>query len=157
MENIPGFGFRFHPTDEELITHYLSKKVSDGNFNARAIGEVALNNEGFHPSCIDVCAHISRYVNGLTSLLGCPSQLNEWRNRECAEIFDQVQNWGQQINDQALVNMLLESQWFTLTSILLFILIIFMQVRCEYNVANFSTGDRMRRPKGDRFVFLTNF
>ncbi|KAK9107526.1 hypothetical protein Syun_023537 [Stephania yunnanensis] len=55
MENISGFGkfeedqmdlppgFRFHPTDEELITHYLSKKVSDGNFNARAIGEVDLN------------------------------------------------------------------------------------------------------------------
>ncbi|KAK9096647.1 hypothetical protein Sjap_022144 [Stephania japonica] len=43
MENIPGFGFRFHPTDEELITHYLSKKVSDGNFNARVIGEVDLN------------------------------------------------------------------------------------------------------------------
>ncbi|KAK9116820.1 hypothetical protein Sjap_015767 [Stephania japonica] len=39
MDNIPGFGCRFHPTDEELITHYLSKKVSDGNFNARAIGE----------------------------------------------------------------------------------------------------------------------
>lgn len=36
-------GFRFHPTDEELITHYLSKKVTDGNFNARAIGEVDLN------------------------------------------------------------------------------------------------------------------
>ncbi|KAK9103810.1 hypothetical protein Sjap_021064 [Stephania japonica] len=36
-----------------------------------------------------------------------------------------VQNWGQQINDQALV-------------------------RCEYSVANFSTGDRVRRPKGDR-------
>ncbi|KAK9090787.1 hypothetical protein Sjap_023964 [Stephania japonica] len=33
----------FHPTDEELITHYLSKKVSDGNFNARVIGEVDLN------------------------------------------------------------------------------------------------------------------
>ncbi|KAK9091118.1 hypothetical protein Sjap_024295 [Stephania japonica] len=31
---------RFHPTDEELITHYHSKKVSDGNFNARAIGEI---------------------------------------------------------------------------------------------------------------------
>ncbi|KAK9137881.1 hypothetical protein Sjap_008475 [Stephania japonica] len=43
MENIPGFGFMFHPIDEELITHYLSKKVSDGNFNARAIGEVDLN------------------------------------------------------------------------------------------------------------------
>ncbi|XP_008783580.1 NAC domain-containing protein 92-like [Phoenix dactylifera] len=36
-------GFRFHPTDEELITHYLSKKVMDANFNARAIGEVDLN------------------------------------------------------------------------------------------------------------------
>ncbi|XP_058083099.1 NAC domain-containing protein 100-like isoform X2 [Magnolia sinica] len=36
-------GFRFHPTDEELITHYLSKKMVDGSFNARAIGEVDLN------------------------------------------------------------------------------------------------------------------
>ncbi|KAJ6811643.1 putative NAC domain-containing protein 92 [Iris pallida] len=36
-------GFRFHPTDEELITHYLSKKVLDATFDARAIGEVDLN------------------------------------------------------------------------------------------------------------------
>ncbi|CAO2826807.1 unnamed protein product [Amaranthus hypochondriacus] len=36
-------GFRFHPTDEELITHYLSFKVVDTNFCARAIGEVDLN------------------------------------------------------------------------------------------------------------------
>ncbi|GMH26992.1 hypothetical protein Nepgr_028835 [Nepenthes gracilis] len=36
-------GFRFHPTDEELITHYLSKKVRDSSFTARAIGEVDLN------------------------------------------------------------------------------------------------------------------
>ncbi|KAF3964871.1 hypothetical protein CMV_010887 [Castanea mollissima] len=37
----------------------------------------------------------------------------------------EVQNRTQQINDQALV-------------------------RCEYSMANFSTGDRMRKPKGDR-------
>ncbi|KAI3726873.1 hypothetical protein L1987_66679 [Smallanthus sonchifolius] len=36
-------GFRFHPTDEELITHYLSNKVGDNNFFARAIGEVDMN------------------------------------------------------------------------------------------------------------------
>lgn len=36
-------GFRFHPTDEELITHYLSPKVLDANFSAVAIGEVDLN------------------------------------------------------------------------------------------------------------------
>ncbi|KAK7330345.1 hypothetical protein VNO77_24535 [Canavalia gladiata] len=36
-------GFRFHPTDEELITHYLYNKVIDTNFCARAIGEVDLN------------------------------------------------------------------------------------------------------------------
>ncbi|KAK6920899.1 NAC domain [Dillenia turbinata] len=36
-------GFRFHPTDEELITHYLSPKVLYSNFCARAIGEVDLN------------------------------------------------------------------------------------------------------------------
>lgn len=36
-------GFRFHPTDEELIHHYLSKKVVDNCFCAMAIGEVDLN------------------------------------------------------------------------------------------------------------------
>ncbi|XP_019451347.1 PREDICTED: NAC domain-containing protein 100-like isoform X2 [Lupinus angustifolius] len=36
-------GFRFHPTDEELISQYLYKKVTDTKFIARAIGEVDLN------------------------------------------------------------------------------------------------------------------
>ncbi|XP_076902555.1 NAC domain-containing protein 100-like [Bidens hawaiensis] len=36
-------GFRFHPTDEELITHYLIKKVIDNTFSAKAIGEVDMN------------------------------------------------------------------------------------------------------------------
>ncbi|KAG5056601.1 hypothetical protein AAZX31_05G024800 [Glycine max] len=54
MENVPAVckeddqmdlppGFRFHPTDEELISHYLYKKVIDTKFCARAIGEVDLN------------------------------------------------------------------------------------------------------------------
>lgn len=37
-------GFRFHPTDEELITHYLSKKIADCDFSAIAIGEADMNN-----------------------------------------------------------------------------------------------------------------
>ncbi|TKY66470.1 CUP-SHAPED COTYLEDON 2 [Spatholobus suberectus] len=36
-------GFRFHPTDEELITYYLLKKVLDSTFTGRAIVEVDLN------------------------------------------------------------------------------------------------------------------
>lgn len=36
-------GFRFHPTDEELVTHYLFQKVLNADFSARAIGEVDLN------------------------------------------------------------------------------------------------------------------
>nr|UBT01666.1 NAC transcription factor 62 [Litchi chinensis] len=36
-------GFRFHPTDEELIIYYLLKKVLDSNFSGRAIAEVDLN------------------------------------------------------------------------------------------------------------------
>ena len=36
-------GFRFHPTDEELITYYLLKKVLDGCFTSRAIAEIDLN------------------------------------------------------------------------------------------------------------------
>ncbi|CAL5445147.1 unnamed protein product [Camellia sinensis] len=41
-KNLPP-GFRFHPTDEELITYYLNHKVSDFSFAARAIVDVDLN------------------------------------------------------------------------------------------------------------------
>ncbi|XP_016490748.1 NAC domain-containing protein 87-like [Nicotiana tabacum] len=43
INNLPP-GFRFHPTDEELITCYLSKKVSDFRFTATAFSDVDLNN-----------------------------------------------------------------------------------------------------------------
>ncbi|GKV37800.1 hypothetical protein SLEP1_g45783 [Rubroshorea leprosula] len=36
-------GFRFHPTDEELITYYLVNKISDANFTGKAIADVDLN------------------------------------------------------------------------------------------------------------------
>ena len=41
-ESLPP-GFRFHPTDEELITYYMRQKIADGSFTARAIAEVDLN------------------------------------------------------------------------------------------------------------------
>ncbi|XP_074569270.1 NAC domain-containing protein 100-like [Curcuma longa] len=34
--NLPP-GFRFHPTDEELITHYLTPKLSDSRFSATTV------------------------------------------------------------------------------------------------------------------------
>ncbi|KAF3786407.1 CUP-SHAPED COTYLEDON 2 protein [Nymphaea thermarum] len=36
-------GFRFHPTDEELVTYYLVKKVMDRSFTGKVIAEVDLN------------------------------------------------------------------------------------------------------------------
>lgn len=36
-------GFRFHPTDEELITYYLTNKVSDFDFTTKAVADVDLN------------------------------------------------------------------------------------------------------------------
>ncbi|KAL2335085.1 hypothetical protein Fmac_016298 [Flemingia macrophylla] len=36
-------GFRFHPTDEEIITCYLTEKVLNRAFSATAIGEADLN------------------------------------------------------------------------------------------------------------------
>ncbi|KAK7398915.1 hypothetical protein VNO78_10089 [Psophocarpus tetragonolobus] len=41
-ENLPP-GFRFHPTDEELITYYLLRKVSDTAFTSKAVAVVDLN------------------------------------------------------------------------------------------------------------------
>ncbi|CAH9084523.1 unnamed protein product [Cuscuta europaea] len=40
--NLPP-GFRFHPTDEELISHYLSPKASDTTFASPAVAEVDFN------------------------------------------------------------------------------------------------------------------
>ncbi|KAJ7971830.1 NAC domain protein [Quillaja saponaria] len=36
-------GFRFHPTDEEIISSYLIEKVMNSRFSATAIGEADLN------------------------------------------------------------------------------------------------------------------
>ncbi|XP_020583464.1 NAC domain-containing protein 92-like [Phalaenopsis equestris] len=36
-------GFRFHPTDEEIITHYLFEKITDQNFKSIALGEASFN------------------------------------------------------------------------------------------------------------------
>lgn len=41
-ENLPP-GFRFHPTDEELITYYLLRKVSDVSFTSKVVAVVDLN------------------------------------------------------------------------------------------------------------------
>lgn len=45
MNNEKGLppGFRFHPTDEELITFYLASKVFNGTFCGIQIAEVDLN------------------------------------------------------------------------------------------------------------------
>ncbi|KAL2643128.1 hypothetical protein R1flu_010715 [Riccia fluitans] len=36
-------GFRFHPTDEELVSYYLTNKVQNNTYNFQAIDEVNLN------------------------------------------------------------------------------------------------------------------
>lgn len=35
-------GFRFHPTDEELVAYYLDKKINGGNIELEIIPEVDL-------------------------------------------------------------------------------------------------------------------
>ncbi|XP_074575823.1 NAC domain-containing protein 87-like [Curcuma longa] len=40
--NLPP-GFRFHPKDEEIITHYLIPKIINPSFSATAIGDVDFN------------------------------------------------------------------------------------------------------------------
>lgn len=36
-------GFRFHPTDEELLLYYLKKKISFEKFDLEVIREIDLN------------------------------------------------------------------------------------------------------------------
>ena len=36
-------GFRFHPTDEEVVTHYLTRKVLRESFSCQVITDVDLN------------------------------------------------------------------------------------------------------------------
>ncbi|KAJ0637506.1 putative ribosomal protein S5 domain 2-type [Helianthus annuus] len=68
----------------------------------------------------------------------------------------EVQNRSQQINDKALVksyrhlfSLLLYNRGSYFSKRLMLSKLI-LQIRCEYTMANFSTGDRMRKPKGDR-------
>ncbi|WOL01185.1 NAC domain-containing protein [Canna indica] len=42
-DNLLPPGFRFHPTDEELITYYLTRKVTEFGFTTKAIADVDLN------------------------------------------------------------------------------------------------------------------
>lgn len=59
-------GFRFHPTDEELITHYLSKKVIDGDFSAIAIGEVDMNKvEPWELPCKLIISSFNYFIKNL--------------------------------------------------------------------------------------------
>lgn len=80
--------------------------------------------------------------------------------------ISQVQNRSQQMNDQAVVRSSHNSFFrFLYTSIFQILFLgwwfyylhvkTFFQVRCEYSMANFSTGDRMRKPKGDRFIYFS--
>lgn len=82
--------------------------------------------------------------------------------------ISQVQNRSQQMNDQAVVRSSHNSFFrFLYTSIFQILFLgwwfyylhvkTFFQVRCEYSMANFSTGDRMRKPKGDRFIYFCPF
>ena len=36
-------GFRFHPSDNEIVSHYLTNKVRNTDYTCIAIGEVDLN------------------------------------------------------------------------------------------------------------------
>jgi hypothetical protein len=41
-------GFRFHPTDEELIVYYLKRRVCGRSLKLDAIREVKLAHAGLH-------------------------------------------------------------------------------------------------------------
>ena len=53
-------GFRFHPTDEELLSYYLRKKVSYEAIDLDVIREVDLNN--FEPWDLKGTDHIFYYL-----------------------------------------------------------------------------------------------
>ncbi|KAK9090984.1 hypothetical protein Sjap_024161 [Stephania japonica] len=97
MENIPGFGFRFHPTDEELITHYLSKMVSDGNFNARAIGESKELGRDCTPLELYLHVHTKKH-NGQTFINARSERVNAKIQRICKEMSQSAEEAGDDLH-----------------------------------------------------------
>ena len=56
-------GFRFHPTDEELVNYYLRKKVKMEAFDLDVIRDVDLNKlEPWDLHGMYVCMHACMYV-----------------------------------------------------------------------------------------------
>ncbi|KAL9322206.1 hypothetical protein ACSQ67_010259 [Phaseolus vulgaris] len=81
-------GFRFHPTDEELITYYLLKKVLDSTFTGRAIAEVDLNKSEpwelpekakmGEKECYATCINAYCYCWCCTNTNHCDLMKDEW-------------------------------------------------------------------------------
>lgn len=79
-------GFRFHPTDEELISHYLYKKVLDINFSSRAIGDVDLNkSEPWELPC-----KLVRSIVSFSFSILCKETIMNWITFSCYLLFDFV-------------------------------------------------------------------
>ncbi|KAK8678303.1 hypothetical protein V6N13_143808 [Hibiscus sabdariffa] len=67
-------GFRFHPTDEELVTFYLASKVFNGNFCGLQIAEVDLNR--CEPWELPVFAPLDRMLRNMLAALALQPQHN---------------------------------------------------------------------------------
>lgn len=98
-------GFRFHPTDEELITHYLAKKIDNPNFSCHAVSDADLNksepwelpgNYLLHPSIlcklthslINYLLHIKLEFIVSNRLISCLTSHLLIKSRSFAENYD---------------------------------------------------------------------
>lgn len=79
-------GFRFHPTDEELVSYYLTRKVVDSNFAVHAIAEVDLNK--CEPWDLPGVHHLGLFVRHSGRMFrfhGCP-----WAGRSSASLLSSM-------------------------------------------------------------------
>ncbi|KAL6975384.1 NAC domain-containing protein [Sarracenia purpurea var. burkii] len=67
-------GFRFYPTDEELLVQYLCRKVAGHHFSLEIIGEIDLYK--FDPWVLPISFVLNMHGFGLWRLIGL--QLDDW-------------------------------------------------------------------------------
>lgn len=93
-------GFRFHPTDEELLVHYLKKKVAGRRVNNGVIGEIEIYK--FEPADLPGMSIFPQILNCVAKFSFCASILTcMWMSRLVVCTYASMWIFGQKIRASA--------------------------------------------------------